>query len=76
MPDVRLGVNRYSSEQVKPTDSADPNNDVRVIVTARLDEDGRPVGFTQVADGRQQPFVGWLSLMSEMSRLLAEKEEN
>lgn len=43
---------------------------VRVSLRIRLDGDGRPTGTLAPERGTTTVFVGWVSLMGELSRLL------
>lgn len=48
------------------------NAAVRIVIEARLDDDGRPVGSTRHGADEPVRFHGWLGLMAELSRLLTD----
>jgi hypothetical protein len=45
-------------------------DELQVGLRMRLDDDGRPTGTVRPERGATTAFVGWVSLMGELSRLL------
>ncbi len=45
---------------------------VRITLDLLLDDEGRPSGSVWAGESRPHPVLGWLELMSELTRLLSD----
>jgi hypothetical protein len=53
-----------------PGVSSPIDDELHICVRMRLDGDGRPTGTVRADGGTAMAFVGWVSLMGELSRLV------
>jgi hypothetical protein len=74
--EVDSGMRMTPKDEPGQRDAAREHPEVCVVITVRLDSDGRPVGRAHAEDTEPFTFEGWLSLMAGFARVLAEQKES